>query len=240
MGPRLELRSEIRLSHEQRLELDRLLKFEQQLRRPPSFEATLGLEGMSSADELLKEKGVVGLLIGGLSEEVWRSEKTRIKLTDHKDVDVLVTNLEFSLDEIFQNGIDWWLPKEETFSKIKTRNGTPLDNVHVRWIENGNGIALHYFPHFVNEDYLKPGLYIPDPDLVAKIKAEETLAVANGQGLEPDYSVAETLQKRIRRRMTVQLHSDVKRLFPVLKEYRAKIETLRPEEFSMVAETDQY
>lgn len=130
-----------------------------------------GLEGLQVADAVLKERNATGILIGGLAETVWRKSVLQEELSEHKDVDVLVLNSEFSLREYFEEGIDWWLPRT---SKIRVRSDLGQASIDATWWENGSGVALS-FRAIINET-LKSGLYIPMPSWLIEMRWEEALA----------------------------------------------------------------
>ena len=125
LGMEMRLEQGLRLSSEQRLKCEQLLKLESQLHHEP-FEAVRGLEGMHAANELLKERKSVGILIGGLAEEVWKGDKTRTELENHKDVDVLVLSKDFQLDGEFREVLiggyrkKMCSPRNHEFTRIKT------------------------------------------------------------------------------------------------------------------------
>jgi hypothetical protein len=85
-----------------------LLILHQQLQHPEFAEAVRGLGGILKADRLLKEKNEVGVLVGGLSEEILHKDATLGTLSAHKDVDVMVLT-PASTFKNFEGGIDWWL-----------------------------------------------------------------------------------------------------------------------------------
>ncbi len=104
MGSRmsLSLRPEIR-QQQRKLQL-------QILRAPTPPQAVCGVEGMHFADSLLKEIGVVGMLIGGLAKELWSGVSDEEKLLEHKDVDVIVLSHNCNLHpKQWESGIDWWV-----------------------------------------------------------------------------------------------------------------------------------
>lgn len=100
-------------SHRLSTDMRHALKLVQLLKSPTFPNALRGLEGFKSADEILKERGGVGVLIGGCLSSVWRSRGWK-KLNEHKDVDVLVLeDYEFELESDFEGGVDWWLPNRD-------------------------------------------------------------------------------------------------------------------------------
>ncbi|HEY4480408.1 MAG TPA: hypothetical protein VJB58_03000 [Candidatus Paceibacterota bacterium] len=98
----LSLRPEIR-QQQRKLQL-------QILRAPTPPQAVCGVEGMRVADNLLKEIGVVGMLVGGLAKELWSGVSDEEKLLEHKDVDVILLSHDCNLHpKQWQSGIDWWV-----------------------------------------------------------------------------------------------------------------------------------
>jgi len=134
------LRQSVSLRQELRLE-PRL-----SLQAPAPDSATRGFAGMRSAHEILQERGLPGLLIGGLARKAWISP-SRGSLSPRKDVDVAVLHrFPDAFPDRFEGGIDWWLPDGEGF------------------LTNGNGVELIYTVS--GRPSLRPGLYLPQPDVL--------------------------------------------------------------------------
>mgnify|MGYP001613251481 CR=1 FL=1 len=186
-----------RLKHTQKLGFKLLL--EQKLNHPEYPNMLKGLEGMKTADKILKEKNARGVLIGGLSEDIWNQRRKLDELIAHKDVDVAVLDNHFELNEPFEHGIDWWLPQtEELFFKSEFSKKKLIQS----WYENSAEVILS-FGMKININYdknLLPGLYISDSDWVIKMKLYESLAHVdyNGVDVEIDEDVFEKfeLEKR--------------------------------------------
>jgi hypothetical protein len=136
------------LSADERLEASKMIQAKKSLRHPEIPGAVRGLEGMMIADNILKDHGANGILIGGLSEAVWYRKDTN--LSAHKDVDVIV--FDYVRLSPFQGGIDWWLPNDQR---------------HM----NGLGIALSF--SVFRQEEMPSGLYIPDPSWVADMRMHE-------------------------------------------------------------------
>jgi hypothetical protein len=76
---------------------------------PPPFKAMRGLWGMNMADKVLKKYGIVGILIGSLTRQLWRGISLG-RLLKMKDVDVLIPEqFESVRPEVCESGIDWWI-----------------------------------------------------------------------------------------------------------------------------------
>jgi len=137
-----------KLSHAQKQELKQLTLSQSQLRHLDIPYAATGIEGMLTAHDILKEKGDVGVLIGGLSEHIWSQRTKPEDLKKHKDVDVLVLSPANDYN-LFEGGIDWWLPRSERL-KIPTLSGY-LEGTQ-NWWENGYDTVMsfgvsEYRPH---------------------------------------------------------------------------------------------
>ncbi|MDP3956649.1 MAG: hypothetical protein Q8P97_01490 [bacterium] len=206
----LQQRQELRLNHKQKLKLEQLLKLEQELHHPEIPEAARGIKGMVLADTILKAKAGVGLLVGGLAETVWKTSASPEDLNSHKDVDVLVLGNGFPLEKEFEGGIDWWLPKKKKFDRISSSSGGNMIDIIAEWYENGNGIVLRYYPEYSAD--LKPGLYIPSPDIVTAIKSTE-LETFSLPSEDYDEDVSDVAARKIRRRMSVNLNPEIKKVF---------------------------
>jgi hypothetical protein len=156
----------------QRLLLKKALALRLELREPSFPNPVRGMEGILAADEILKETGAVGLLIGGLAEAVWNRRRTEDELAAHKDVDVMVMPPAEPFEK-FTGGIDWWNPYNVHFDSIKTQLGS-MENVNRTFWSNGNGCTLRY--RVDCESGLEPGIYIPTPELATDIRVSECMA----------------------------------------------------------------
>ena len=208
----------VNLSQDQRLELKQLLSLQQTLETQPPPEAIRGLGGMIEADELLKDKGRAGLLIGSIARDIWDKRKTVYDLDARKDVDVLVLDTDTPLHEPFAGGIDWWTTHERRFERITSRHGTVLNNVNVRWHENGYGVVLRFIarPQYRDAKIVTSGLYIPSRDLATKLRATEIRALATFQHREVDTEVDEALEQSLHRGLSP-------RLMPELSSFKDRV-----------------
>ena len=130
MALRLVQRHELRLSQrlEQRIEL----------RAPTPPDAVSGIEGLMVADQVLKEQSAIGMLVGGLAKELWRGVTNDEKLSEHKDVDVLVLSQDCaSHPEQWASGVDWWVCHNHY---ERPTNGNP---VGLLWRVQLESHALH-------------------------------------------------------------------------------------------------
>lgn len=174
-GLRLEqgihLRQEARLGTEQRLELKQLLLLRQELHAEAPPEARRGLEGIGIAQKLLASKRLHGVLIGGLSEAVWKTSNPDA-LARHKDVDVLVIDVHSPIKK-FEGGIDWWLP---TSARLDYHDEASTISGDINWWENGNGVALGFEVEPKDFARLPPGMYFPTPAWITQMRIGETIA----------------------------------------------------------------
>lgn len=207
---RQEMRQEQRLTISQKLALKQLLAIGQKLKDLEFPNPTKGLEGMRIANQMLQARQSVGLLIGGLAEEVWRTKDPK-HLERHKDVDVLVFNDEFKINHDFEEGIDWWLPQNDT---IRTHDiGGISDNIPVRYWLNGNNVVLSYGA--VLHEELEPGLYIPGKDCAADMRIEAILANVDRARLEGDLDedAIESFVDKTRKKLKNELMPTIGREF---------------------------
>ncbi len=161
--------------NEQQKALERLLEEVYQIEHPDIPEALKGLIGMITADEILKEKGKTGILIGGLADQIWRKYNYPEALNEHKDVDVMVLSGKITRGEHnewkkFLGGIDWWEP-------AALEKGTIWNN--------GHGITLMFGLEAKNP-FLKSGLYLPNSECVVEMKISEAKYLAKQRGLAMD------------------------------------------------------
>lgn len=187
------------LSQKQKFLLKQMCRLSLTLKDPScGIKPEKGLEGMLTADEILKEEQSVGVLIGGLSEKVWNQRRKQEELYQHKDVDVLVLDKEFDVSD-FEGGIDWWLPKEGRLDVVYLGGNAEIPK---KWWTNANNTVLAFG---INQNYeLKPGLYIPDRADVLRIKTAEAEAFLNsGDGVDEDVSYAfrRSLERKIKTKL---------------------------------------
>jgi len=185
-----------RLTHSQRHELKLLLSHRQELSGAPPPNALRGVEGIRAANLILRDRNAVGILIGGLADAVWHPRRTAKELAAHKDVDVMVFDPDFKLQEPFEGGIDWWLPQE---GRIRlSSDASRVENYKVTWWENGNGLVLNFGIKLVSRwGKPLPGLHIPLPDWVVRMRMEEALArVDENRVAALEDEVLEALQRR--------------------------------------------
>jgi len=172
MGLSLELcqSQDIRLSLQQKHALQLALSLQQKLLAPEPIEAKKGLEGMLTADKMLKERKGVGVLVGSLSSYIWNRNRTEAELAKKKDVDVLVLSPSFKLYKEFEGGIDWWMPHESKM-EIQYYGSSTLKNQ--QWWENAASFPLQFEVNMKDGDELNPGLYIPSQRFVKDMRLKE-------------------------------------------------------------------
>lgn len=197
------MQQRLRLSLTQKLALKQLMALRQELKHPEFPDAVIGLEGMLVAHETLKKKDAAGILIGGLSESIWNRQRTQADLLKHKDVDVLVLDYGFQVEN-FEGGVDWWLPRDGSIS-IK-KNYVTTDNLILRWYENGNGIVLS-FGLEGNHLIEKPGLYLPSQEFVISMRMAEAQARIDYERVDVEFSddVWDKFRTSIERRVKTRL-----------------------------------
>ncbi len=187
-----------RLNLEQRLALKQLLSLNLSLRHPESPGAMKGFEGLKIADQILKDKGIKGILIGGLSESIWNPKHSKKDFKSHKDVDVLVSSLpEEAHFEELEGGIDWWLPTEEEL-EIKYLTG-PV-KLKIKYFENAFNIKLS-FGIDVIDDKLPAGLYMPSREFVVGMREAEVSAKINPKTQIIDTDVWEAFSTKINKKI---------------------------------------
>lgn len=194
LRPSLEIKMEpkLKLSIEQKQQLEHILSLLPLIRHPEFPDAARGLEGMMDADKTLKDKNAFGVLIGGLSIDSWR-KTSRKKLRDHKDVDVMVLDPERNFDQ-FEKGVDWWLP--EQFGKQAN---------DLVWV-NGNNVELNFVVRYQSPrcpsgipHRLGPGLYIPDPHWV--VNATKLALMRQYEVENPDEAIDEEVAGALEEKM---------------------------------------
>ncbi|MSU55331.1 MAG: hypothetical protein EXS46_02205 [Candidatus Taylorbacteria bacterium] len=177
-----------------------------------SVTATRGLKGMVKADLMLKKRGEVGLLIGGLAEAVWNQKRTPRELTKRKDVDVLVAKTLKSPIVDFAGGIDWWQPITVHFDRLLTSDVASVENIDRTFWVNGNGTALTYRAELNQQ--LRPGLHVPSKNFALAIRITEMFASVH-DSISMISEDEELFRERLARRLGMGscLPSFVKKLF---------------------------
>lgn len=125
---------------------------------PPN--AVRGLDGLKIADEVMKDYGATGIIIGGLAEEAWCGSNDPATYAGHKDVDVLVLNYDCDRHPgQWESGVDWWVSH--------AGNERPT---------NGR-VGLFYNVQFKQQRYsVNPGIYMsPRSMIMASIRHEFAL-----------------------------------------------------------------
>lgn len=193
----LEVRQSQRLVHAQKQVLSTLLALKQELRAPETPNAIKGLDGMEIAHKILQERQAVGLLIGGLSEAVWNQKRKVEELAARKDVDVMVVTRNFQIENPFEGGIDWWLPRSGQI-EIST-DAVGGYGIPVQWWENGYDVILKFGVR-IHAD-LEPGLYIPGSDWVVSMRRTELSASLDYKkvSVEIDTDIDEAFERKMRK-----------------------------------------
>ena len=195
----LQQKQELKHQQSQRLsekqELSLLLRLE--LRSPAPLEAIRGMEGVIKANEILKEKKRVGILIGGLARKVWERTSGPEDFL-RKDVDVLVLE-ENEEDNITpqikygEGGIDWWLPGKK-FVKYTDRNGSWVEGSQ-KFYKNINGVILNFYASSPEKNI--PGLYLLNLNQLIALQFTESSAAIKGSVINDE--VGEKFEEHLRR-----------------------------------------
>ena len=196
-----------RLSHEQKQEL-RLMLSQKLLK--DDFIGAKGLEGMKTAHKVLREHGESGILVGGLSKEIWNIRRKPADLEKHKDVDVLALGFSFNPSP-FEGGIDWWLPQGPKEISYYVSDSSKVFETTAIWWENGNGVVMDFgIKDLCAQPKLEPGLYLPSPEWVISMRAQE-------MGTKVAYPVAdgslEVLVAKLTKTIGTALPSFIKETF---------------------------
>jgi hypothetical protein len=210
---RQQNRLEQKFNHKQKLALETLLSFRQELRHGEFPNAVRGLQGMKIADELLKQRKSVGLLIGGVAEAIWKPRNTIADLDAHKDVDVMVTDEKFISEQPFEGGVDWWVPTEARLKYHSGYSGLDYAERNLRWWANANGIVLAYGinqTNFADKVVLKPGLYVPSPDFIVGSRRAEIMGQVESKKVEfVDGQVTDKYEQKLFTELSGRLNRDV-------------------------------
>jgi hypothetical protein len=183
----------------QRLGYSQLITLQQTFADRGLVNALKGYEGMQKAHEILMQKNAQGLLIGGLAKSVWNQRKSKEELEQHKDVDVVILNTHSVLEEPFEGGIDWWLPKTATLTI--QYEGSTVHGMRKTWYQNENGIILSF--GILATPIHRPGLYIPSPTWITDMKVCEAIANIDTTNIDIDIDsdVIERFRGKISRKI---------------------------------------
>lgn len=206
------------MSPAMRHEMKMLQQLAMELRSPAHPNATRGLEGIAIAHKILQERSEIGLLIGGVAEAVWNRKRTPQELLQHKDVDVLVPSSDFDV-EPFEEGIDWWVTKNDTMDITNSTGGRNL-NVAVRWHQNMNDVVLRFLGGKRGD--LPSGLYIPSPDWITNMRGAEMEA-----SIDPKVGIEDGALEMYMRKVASRMR---KTLMPALKESHCSFILAKPYE----------
>jgi hypothetical protein len=215
MNVKMELTTSIsqKASMSQKLELKQLLELSQNLRHPTFPNPVKGIDGLKLAHEILQSRDASGILIGGLSERIW-SRKTRPgDLLEHKDVDVLVLNSDFELENKFEGGIDWWLPRtgKITHSPARPDAHQITETYSTNWWVNGFDSILR-FKIECDKNALKPGLHILDPRFVLEMRQVEAESCVDSS-VNVDETVLERFGLLMQKRVKTKLPGFIRNAF---------------------------
>lgn len=202
--------------HELRLEqkqaLRHLLELSHGLRHEALESPAVGIEGLKSADSLLVQKKLVGILIGGLSEAVWNPKNRKKDFDAHKDIDVLVPIIPEGVDiDDFENGIDWWTPR---VSRLKINH--PLgytEKVQPFW-ENALGVRLSFGLKSFDARRLPSGLYIPSREFILKMREVEAFAQIDSRVIVSDEEIQGSFLEKLEKKIKDEKSSVIKEVFP--------------------------
>ncbi len=189
----------LQLNAEQKQTLKHLTQLSLALRHEGFGEMTKGIEGLKSADALLREKQLHGILIGGLAEAVWNPRHTKKDFDAHKDVDVLIPDLpeETNIGDL-ENGIDWWLP-HDAHLKVNYQSGPTEGNI--RFWQNAFNTRLAFGVRIYSLRDISPGLYIPSPEFVTKMRMSEAIAQLDPRTAVPDADIESAFEAKLQKKI---------------------------------------
>jgi len=197
------------LSPRQKLILAQLLKTLCQ-NHPLIPKATRGMKGLLVADKILKKQNCSGILIGGLSEKIYNQRRKKSELNKHKDVDVLVIDEHFALEEEFEAGIDWWLPHEE---RVIIANDYRKVEASVHHWVNGYGIILKFGLFLRHGCEIKKGLNImPDYNII-QMRLAEAFASIDSDSIIIEGCIEDAFEKKMRKTIKTRLPKFIKDKF---------------------------
>lgn len=225
LSQKLAQRQELRQEQKQMLELSQsqkqLVRFllRQELLIDDFFpNAARGFEGMKIAHNILQERGAAGILIGGLSEDIWERTRRIAELDAHKDVDVLVLSQHFKLTENFEGGIDWWMPRSAVIEYRADAGNTKI-RAKQNWWANGYKVVLDYnlsdYPLPAHMANIPSGLYLPSPRWVASMRLTEAMRKVSSARLAQTDDILTAMEGFIQE----MLKKVRDRLPPFLKDY---------------------
>ncbi len=217
MGFGLYHRQRMELGLEQRQALSHLLELSQKLRHEGFPEAIKGIEGLQAADEILKNRDLRGILIGGLSEDVCHPRKTNKDFEAHKDVDVLIPDMGDAEIGPLEGGIDWWLPVD---AKLTVRYEASTVEGGLRYWQNNFGIRLAFGVDAPLAHTLPAGLYIPSGEFVRSMRTAEAMAQLDSR-IAVDGDVEEVFAEKLEKRIKDDIAPSIKKRFGEQASYQS-------------------
>lgn len=211
MGMGLELNQTQELRHEQRLVLKQLMRLSLELRHdsPEYTQALRGVEGIKTADAILKRNNLRGVLIGGLSEVVWNPRRRKKDFDFHKDVDVAVLGDPNDIHHIerLEGGIDWWLPQRE---RLSIRSDYSSAVINKDFWENAFGVRLSFGIVANDVGGMKSGLHIPHQSFVIDMRVAEAM-VNIDESVMIDTDVEDAFREKLEKGIKDEMSSVMKR-----------------------------
>lgn len=201
----------------------------ERLRRPEYDslpEALRGLEGIQKANEVLRENGAVGVLIGGVLRTLGSDEITEQTLL-RKDTDVLILNPDtWSPKNKWQDNIDWFRQFSGGVPAIagagRFAHGDKVAMKHVNFAYT-IGVDQQYL-----SDKVEPGLYVPGMQTRINIwKAEMAKLIAETFFTDEDFHNEVGLESSI-----IEVYE---RAYPenrdMIFDFETQLDLSRPEHF---------
>ena len=192
----LSFNQTLRLKAQQKVQLQTLITLSQKLWETPlrNREASLGLKGLQAADEILKKHHAVGIVIGSTAAALHKRLTKDEDLEKRSDIDVLVLDPGFHLEDPFEGGIDWFVPVDISYSWKK--EGTRAENVNARIYVNGNNVFVRARLHPYIRD-LKKGLYLPSRDALISLTLAAVMGSIDHSRVEMEDEVMDALATKL-------------------------------------------
>lgn len=130
---------------------------------PTPPEPPPGIEGLRLADQILKDYGSCGILVGSVAKHIWLGVDDVDDLDNHKDTDVVcLSGFCHRHPGQWEGGIDWWV--RHSIMEAPT---------------NGTGYILKYLFSLEPPQPMPPGLYLCPRELVIHSIKRATLVWGN-------------------------------------------------------------
>lgn len=205
LQPQMSLAAELKPQQKAKLETLMNLQLLLQDSHGEIPSAAHGIEALKEADRILSERNAVGVVAGSVIKSLWSTD-SEPDIDQHKDIDVLVLSPNFTLQQPFEGGIDWFLPEERRLEIVSGKGHSSI-NKTVRYWVNGNGVFMR--AGIVPDDQVHKmtrGLWIADVDFYKQLTEAVALNYFNPDVTDFDDEVLAAFRQELEGVLSEMLH----------------------------------